>query len=94
MIKTTQPTRKMILPAIPRRSSTLILEAIKKPAHTTKRIQPARWNFTGLRSSADTTITSHNLAVFKRITHLFISKHFGETAAYIGHVKTPLKYIR
>ena len=44
-MKTTQAARKMTLPTRPKMLPPSTLEAMKKPAHTRKRIQPERWNF-------------------------------------------------
>jgi hypothetical protein len=45
-MKTTQAIRKTILAARAMISWFLMLEAINRTAHTTKRIQPKRMNFT------------------------------------------------
>jgi hypothetical protein len=42
MIKKTQAIKKIILPIKPRIFPSFALEAIKKPAHIIKRIQPQR----------------------------------------------------
>ena len=60
-----------MLPARPKILAPLTFEAMKKPAHTRKRVQPHRWNFfSRFLSSAGITIASHNL-VIQRILKLF-----------------------
>ena len=44
MIKKTHAIKKIMLPIRPRIFPSFTLEAIKKPAHIIKRIQPQRWN--------------------------------------------------
>jgi len=45
IMKTTQPAKKIKLPVRYHMSLALIAEMMKKPAQTTKRIQPTRLNF-------------------------------------------------
>jgi hypothetical protein len=68
MMKTKQPTRKMILPIRYRMSPLTMPEAIKKPAHTRKRSQPQRWNLLPRIILLDIAITSY-LLIMKRTGH-------------------------
>ena len=94
-MKTTQAARKMTLPTRLMMLPLSTLEAMKKPAHTRKRIQPSRWNFLSrFLSSEDIVVSPHNPVIMKGITHSWLcNSKFRAGVTRIDTGKMLVKYI-